>query len=273
MLGADRRRFMDTSLILLRIDEDTDEMEVVDTAEFVHERELQFKTELDAGKYILVPLTTGALLQRPFKAKDDKIQHKVEYQNITMPHPYFLTTLNDIFRKIDLALNGLLSAEELNQFGKIANMKKFTEITSKSFTSPEFANISCNEHGLTNLGFKQFLFRNFSEKEISNMLTKLGYDDGMYSTKSRVFVTSFQADSPLKVQINESIIGNLHTRAWDLFMNHHLMERKLLGEVVRKANYLFFRVNHPKCYGCSYGLANNTDTWLRVELDMTDSEN
>lgn len=74
---------------------------------------------LDEGSYVLVPFTTGALLQKPKSGSDERIDHKVEFEHIIMPHPFFFSTLNDIFRKIDLALNGLLSASELNQFGRI----------------------------------------------------------------------------------------------------------------------------------------------------------
>lgn len=235
------------------------------------EREIQMKLTLDEGDYVLVPLTTGALLQRPMNAKDEEIQARVKFEDITMPHPYFLTTLNDMFRKIDLALNGSLSAQELNQFGKIVGQRKFEKITQQDFTKKEeFKSLSCGKDGLTNLGFKQYLFRNFNQEQINQMLTNMGYDKGLYSYKSRVFVVSFQADIPLDVKINETVMGNLHTRALDLYMCNQLTQHTP-KDMVHKSDYLFFKVDHEKSYGCSYGIANKTEKYLKIELDMTES--
>lgn len=273
ILGADRRRMLDISFILFKVDEDDDNLETIETPPFVLEREVQSKIILDEGSYIMVPLTTGSLLQKPYNAEDTQIDYKVEHENITMPHPFFLSTLNDIFRKIDLALNGKLSAGELNQFGRIIDEPKFTKIKNKDFGSKEFKTLSCDpKEGLTNLGFKQFLFRNFEQDRIEEMLEKLGYDASLYSTKSRVVVVSFQSDSEIKVKINESIVGDMHTRAWDLYMEHQLSSGNTdKSDFIKKSNYIFFKVDHPKAYGCSYGIANNTSGWLKAELDLTKS--
>ena len=142
VLGADRRRLLDITFILFRIDEETEELETIETPELVADRELQFKTELEEGSYILVPLTTGALLQKPTTANDNPIDYSVVNEGIKMPHPFFLTTLNDVFRKIDLQLNEKLSAEELSQFGDIINEQKFKEITKNSFRKKEFKKLS-----------------------------------------------------------------------------------------------------------------------------------
>jgi hypothetical protein len=264
---------LDISFILFKVGEDDNKLETIETPQFVLEREVQSKIVLDEGSYIMVPLTTGSLLQTPYKADDTPIDYKIEHENITMPHPFFLSTLNDIFRKIDLALNGKLSASELNQFGRIVDEPKFIKIKNKDFKSNEFKTLSCDpKDGLTNLGFKQFLFRNFEQDRIEEMLEKLGYDPSLYSTKSRVFVVSFQSDSEITVKINESIIGDMHTRAWDLYMEHQLStDNADKSDFVKKDDYIFFKVDHPKAYGCSYGIANNTSGWLKVELDLTKS--
>jgi hypothetical protein len=141
ILGADRRRPLDISYILFRVNEDG-ELDTVKAGEFVLERECQDKIDIDTGEYILVPLTTGALLQKPKNAKKGKIDHCVEFRNITMPHPFFLTTLNDLFRKIDLAINQKLSADELNQFGRIVHEKKLTSIKQRDFTNEDFQKLS-----------------------------------------------------------------------------------------------------------------------------------
>ena len=101
------------------------------------------------------------------------------------------------------------------------------------------------------------------------MLRKLGYDDGMYSTKSRVFVMSFQSDSPLKVKIHDSLDGDMHKRAWNLYANWYIKNKDIRTDFYQTSNYLFFGIRHPMCYGCSYVLANNSDSYLKVTLDLT----
>lgn len=141
ILGADRRSYLDISLALFRLDPDNG-LEVFKVSEFVIDREVQESYFLEAGKYFLVPVTTGALLQKPRSAKNDEIKYRVEVGDMTMPHPYYLSTLNDIYRKIDLSLNGILSADELNQFGRIIKEKKFTDIKQKDFTSKDYKTLS-----------------------------------------------------------------------------------------------------------------------------------
>ena len=99
---------------------------------------------------------------------------------------YYKSTVFDIFRKVDLAANGFLSAAELNQFGKIIDNNKFTSIKQADFKTKKFENISWTSEGLTFHGFLQFLFKNLKSEEIESMLKKLGYDDQLRSLKSRV---------------------------------------------------------------------------------------
>ena len=51
--------------------------------------------------------------------------------------------------KIDLQLDGILTARELNLFGKIIDDKFFTNLTSESFKTKEFEGISCTEDGVS----------------------------------------------------------------------------------------------------------------------------
>ena len=271
VLGADRRGYLDVSIALLKLDPN-DSLDVYSFSDFVVERELQMSYNLNAGKYILVPLSTGALLQQPFNASRESIEFKVKFDNILMPHPYFLSTLNDIYRKVDLSLNEILSAEELNQFGRIIGEKAFIDIKQKDFTSEKFKNLSCGKEGLTNLGFKQFLFRNFEADKIPKILEKLGYDKGLYSNKSRVFVVSIQSEQQLTVKIEDSLLGEMHKRVMDMFM-HHVLDHNVPAESRESTSrYCFFQYYHSKWYGSSFGIANLTSSYLKVNLDMTESE-
>jgi hypothetical protein len=70
---------------------------------------------------------------------------------------YLFSTLNDIFRKIDLQLDGILTARELNLFGNIIGDPFFKNLTPDSFNQPEFDNISNVPEGLTRYGFFQLI--------------------------------------------------------------------------------------------------------------------
>ena len=141
VLGADRRSYLDISFVLFKLDPEN-KLEVFKVSDFAVEREVQESLLLNEGKYILCPVTSGALLQKPHSAKNEKIEYRIKQDNITMPHPFYLSTLNDIYRKIDLSLNEILSADELNQFGRIIKEKKFTDIKQNDFTTDKFKSIS-----------------------------------------------------------------------------------------------------------------------------------
>jgi len=112
------------------------------------------------------------------------------------------------------------------------------------------------------------LFRNFEQDRLVEILNSLGYDSGLYSLKSKVFVVSFQADVHLKVKINDTFLGDLHSRAWDLFMYHKLSNGEQSEKFV-KSKCTIFAVRHPNCYGISYAVANSSNEWIKVNLDMT----
>ena len=133
---------------------------------------------------------------------------------------YYCNTVYDVFRKIDVAMNGLLSHQELNSFGRIVGEKKFMNIKQKDFKSKQFEDISCTDDGLTPFGFIQYLFKNFKPEQINEMLGKLGYDEHLNSLKSRVFVVTFQADEPLDIKINDILDGNMHKSAMNMYLNH-----------------------------------------------------
>jgi hypothetical protein len=104
-------------------------------------------------------------------------------------------------------------------------------------------------------------------------LRKTGYDESLYSIKSRVIITSLHSDTPLQTIIQECLSGSMMKRAWDLYMHHQFTNRADMQIIKKNRDYIFFRVTHQKCYGCSYGLANHSEDYLRAEIDMTDSEN
>ena len=209
IVGAHLRRNMDVGFVILKKDEDEEEVHFIDYCALNREREVFKAFTLEEGSYVLVPITTGGCIQRTANSSSTPIPYKFDFEGTVYPHPYFASTMNDIFRKLDLAVNGILSAEELNQFGRIIGEKYFMNITKNDFTSESFKEISWNKEGVSCLGFKQLLFRTFSNAEIAKILEKLGYDAALNSTKSRVFMVSFQSSHQLMVELSTFFNSNI----------------------------------------------------------------
>jgi calpain-15 len=273
IVGAHLRRYLDTGCVILKLeDEDDTEGDFFDYLEFTRERE-HFKTiSFEAGTYALVPMTSGAMMQKTMNGKTEPINPKFKFEDTVWPHPYFSSALTDIFRKIDLAVNGLLSAEELNQFGKIVNEPLFMDIKRADFTSQTFKDVSCNEEGVSLLGFKQLLFRNFSNYEISAILEKLGYDEALNSTKSRAFMISLQATEPISVDIKDILTTDFHRTAWIKLLNSIYEEEGPGDFSTVQDDYTLFSYTHPASYTSSYLVLNNSESHLKVTLDLTSSD-
>ena len=188
-------------------------------------------------------------MQKTLNASSDPIPPKIQFEDTAIPHPYFSSTLNDIFRKLDLAVNGLLSADELNQFGRIIQEPVFCDIKQEEFATQTFDSVSCNHEGVSLLGFKQLLFRNFNDGEIMRILEKLGYDEALNSIKSRVFMLSFQADeNPIRVDIHDILDSDLHKTAWEHFLNHINDEEGLGDQGYEDDDFSLLVYNHPQAY-------------------------
>lgn len=88
------------------------------------------------------------MLKVPLKAADP-VKIKVNVEGVQTINLRAYSALNDIFRKIDLQLDGILTSNELNLFGKIINDKFFQELTPESFKTEQFKGISCTEDGVS----------------------------------------------------------------------------------------------------------------------------
>jgi hypothetical protein len=271
IVGAHLRRYLDIGYTVLRVSEFNDEVHLIELCPLEREREVFKRFILTKGSYVVVPLTSGAYLQNGSQALTAEIPPKIEFENSLFPHPYYNSTLNDIFRKIDLAVNDLLSVEELNQFGEIINEKFFKNITYSDFTSEKYKDISCNEYGVTCLGFKQLLFRHFSSAEITRFMEILGYDKALNSTKSRSFMISFQSDLPLTIKIKDTMKANYLSTAWDQAMSY-LYEHEGLNDLcAEEDDYILFAYENPKSYTTLYALINKSSDDLKATLNMNQS--
>lgn len=198
ILGAEKRPFIDMSFVILK-KQDNGTLKVVEVSETQTERDVEGSFELQPGSYIVVPKTTGALIKAP-AMQSDPVRLKVNVDGVATLNKKANSALNDIFRKVDLQLDGLLTEKEINAFGSIVDEPLFKNLKKKDFITRQYECISCTEYGLTRFGLFQLL-NSLSEDKLRRIFTKMGYDQSLYSVKSRVFVITFHSTSNIKVRI------------------------------------------------------------------------
>jgi len=181
--------YLDLHIIILKRN-NNGSITLVHESESDLDREVYTSVTLKPGHYIVIPRTSGGSLNAVESDSSSHYSYHVPYGNGERLHTYMNSIFGDIFSKMDLQLNGQLSAQELNQFGEIIDDDELKSIKMADFFSEKFWNFSCDENGFTKYGFIQYLSQ-FSDDRIHNMLTKLGYNEDLYSTKSRVFTLSF----------------------------------------------------------------------------------
>lgn len=107
----------------------------------------------------------------------------------------------------------MLDEGELNQFGEIVDLDFFRNITSKDFgtSSSKFSGLSyrstdvdSKNYGLSEFGFIQ-LMQTMTDAQLSQILEKMGYDEHLYSTKSKVFVLSIHAERRIQAYIKDNV--------------------------------------------------------------------
>lgn len=144
-------------------------------------------------------------------------------------------------------------------------------ITEESLSSPEFENISCDSNGLTRFGFMQLMNR-YSEEEISEMMHKLGYDENLYSIKSRVFTITFHSAAEVRIRIGNAAKTDLNEKAMSLMMADYL-DRNGARKAREDRNVVVFKKYHEHAYANSYAAVNKTNSDVEVNIDMTHSTN
>ena len=270
-LGSHLRSYLDAGFIVLkRDDEDEDVLEYYDHVDFERDREIFKKISFDEGSYIVVPVTSGGLLQKIAHPAVKKGENEtLNTKQLTVKglkegwnevRQYYSGTIFDVFRKIDIAMNGILSAAELNQFGMILDDEKFKKIRQIDFKSKKFKDISCTTDGLTRFGFMQFLFINYKPEEIATMLSKLGYDEKLTSLRSRVFVITFQSDEPIRVKVNDILQGNMYKTAMNIFLNHLVDEESVKIDESKIDSVRIVKYYDKRAKSYLFAAINNSDS-------------
>ena len=150
-------------------------------------RESQLEMDLVPGTYCIVPISGGNIFRR---------EANVECTPLTTPngefHPIFQGTLRDIFRKHDAGMTQVMDCDAFLRFmGRIGidyDDKRYYKIIQNKYTSIEA--------GLTLQGFYEMFYvalAQYGESTVRDWMTRLGYDDRLYSIESRAIVASFHA--------------------------------------------------------------------------------
>jgi len=268
-LGADRRPYLDISYIILKKNSNGN-LSFAGMADLVTERDAQNAFSLDPGEYIVVPYTTGALLKTFPYNSDPVVLAQTDERGERVWHSRMVSTLSDIFRKIDLQLDGLLKARELRLFGKIIEDEFLMNLTEDSFDGPEFQDIAHAPNGLRWYGFYQFM-SSYPIDKVQKMFRKLGYDDSLQSFKSRVFVVTFHSSEEIKVKVGNAVLSDINEKAANIMMGDYL-KRGGSNQAKEDENAVVFRKYYPKAYANSFAAINKTGNKIKVTIDLTSSE-
>ena len=135
IVGSCKRPLNDVGFIIFKVIKNKNEsLSIYAISDFKRKRELQQEVTLNEGVFIFMPLTTGWMLQESRVSQHTKIMPYAENSDGTISyHSFIKSTFADMFRRIDVSGNGILWAKELNQFGKLANLKFFKNLTQEDF--------------------------------------------------------------------------------------------------------------------------------------------
>ena len=255
IVGSCKRPHNDVALIVLKADPvKFGNYSVYSASLFERKRELQLEATLNEGTFLLIPLTTGCMLQQPHTIKYPNISPYVVNDDGTMSyHPFVKSAFADLFKKLDLTGDGVLSAYELNHLGNIADMKYFKELKQESFGTKKMKRYSCTSEGLTSMGLFQIMMRKYGIDRSVKKLKKFGVNDQFYSLKSSVFMISLHSDLPVKLIVRDALLTDLNERARDMYVDYQIKNNPSSLETIEKQKeYELHRIKHKEIEGVSY---------------------
>lgn len=102
------------------------------------------------------------------------------------------------------------------------------------------------------------------------MFDSLGYDETLFSHKSRIFIITFHASEDIRVRIGDANKTDLNEKALNLLMADHLSDR-VANHAREDPRVVVFRMSHDEAYANTYAAVNKTSQDVIVQLDMTSS--
>jgi calpain-15 len=151
------------------------------------ERERQIEARLQPGRYLLVPVSGGSVF-RP----EGRLPEMPLLSDSGEFDPIFKSTLRDIFRKYDSDLDQVMNCSQfldfMSRIGLPCDERQFYSVIRNKYTS--------TDEGLTLQGFYEMFYvalGQYKEPMIRQWLTRLGYDESLYSVESRAVVLSLHS--------------------------------------------------------------------------------
>ena len=263
-----RRPYIDMGCVILKREVDSGS-QLHYYKESGNGRDCEVETILEPGSYIVVPRTTGCALKRPANAEPENIRLLNDKGE---PHPLFLSTINDIFRKFDLVISNTIDFKEL---------KALFEILGKRLIEPEFKTTILDKYAsykdeLTLKGFTDWFVdqvRKEGEDTVFTWLEKLGYDRDLYSIRSRLFTVTFhskaleQDSGQMEVKIRDAVGTNL-----DNVVNQLLLQQ-YGKDLERGEGYRIVELEQQSIYAWTLGIINDSDHPIVARTDVGECSN
>lgn len=218
---------------------------------------------LDPGSYIVLPRTTGCFLRRPHDAQSEEIKLIDDQQNF---NELFDMTINDIFRKFDMLLNRELSYTEFRGFYECLGKN----LSESEFRSEILEKYCSSNRGITLRGFKEFWrdsIRDYGEETISGWLENLGYDQDLYSVRSRCFVLTLHSETELAVTVRDAVQTDLDNRCNIAILATYGQESD------KSQHYKSLYTFSEQIHAYSYGVLNTGPNTIIAQIDCSSSTN
>ena len=255
------RNYMDIGLFILQLQEDNT-FEILSFKDLSIERSTSIDIPLPPGTYIVLPFTSGCLIQGPSSISPEKSKL---FLSSGLPNPFFSSALADIFNKHDSKDEQILQYDKFKQIfdkvGKTIYEAEFRQKILKKFQS--------SDDGITLEGFQQFWYqqaKTLNEETIWEWLETQGYDRDFYSVLSRIYFISFHSDNDVNIEVRKNSCG-FEDIICKYLISKNGVEFESDGNV--KVHYYFSKEVH--CY--FYGVTNMNDEGIECTLDCSESEN
>lgn len=247
------RPYLDLGFVVL-----DDQLKYVKHAEMTQDfRVVQLELNLEPGTYYIIPISAGnsftpqgSFEKKPFLGKAGEL------------HPLLKSTLKDIFRRFDKDCNKIITPSECINFmaaiGITITEDQFEEKIKSMYTS--------TDAGLTLQGFYEMFLvslKNFGEEHIQNWLTNLGYNEFLYSIKSKPVVASFHCTQNFEA-VAEKSTEDIVKKAWTELTSN-------IGELVGEIDGLsVYTVSHDDAVTL---IIKNDGDDKSAEIDSSQSNN
>ena len=180
-------------------------LELVHDSMLTKERQAVVDIQLPAGKYYIVPRTSGIGFQRPIDAKSEgRVQIFEKNGELT---ELVENTLRDVFRRFDkIHLGGGLDLQEFNAFLERA-VGKSELMTADYFRYNVLAKYAHNSAGEVSIrGFLDWFKAWIQQKGTQNapkVFQRLAYDEDLYPLESRSFAMSVHSPHAIVLYVQD----------------------------------------------------------------------